>query len=212
MVVMSMLDKLRAEAAALEAEARASGNLIKHSAALEEVAKRHGYNGWRACVAAFSDATLSDTTPNPFEMKRYRSGEWSFSIDIPTRWNIFPTVPSNSPYEVVRFASHEDGFHNLIVFREPYDPKQSPEDHSKLIQDVLAKQGFSNFVQGNATIGSKTVVTLDFDKAFEQDIWSCRHYFMIDGSTLAYVVSFGSTKWADMNHLFGRMAQSFIVE
>ena len=130
---MSMLDKLRAEAAALEAEARASGNAIKHSAALEEVARRHGYSGWRACVAAFSDAALSDSPPNLFEMTRYKSSEWGFSLDIPARWNIFPTVPTNSPWEVVRFASHEDGFHTLIVFREPYDPKQSPEEHSKLI-------------------------------------------------------------------------------
>ncbi|MEH2497909.1 hypothetical protein V1294_004388 [Bradyrhizobium sp. AZCC 1678] len=209
---MSMLDKLRAEAAALEAEARASGISIKHSAALEEVAKRHGYNGWRACVAAFSDVALSDSTPNPFEMTRYRSSEWSFSLDIPARWNSFPAVPTNSPWEVVRFASHEDGFHNLIVFREPYDPKQSPEEHSKLIQDVLEKQGFSNFVSGKAKIGSKTMVTLDFDKTFEASIWSCRHYFMIDGSTLAYVLGFGSTKWADMNDLFGRMAQGFTIE
>jgi hypothetical protein len=212
MVVMSMLDKLRAEAASLEAEAYTSGNPIKHSAALEEVAKRHGYNGWRACVAAFSDAALSESTLNPFELKRYRNSEWGFSLNVPARWNSFPVVLTNSPWEVMRFASHEDGFHNLIVFREPYDPKQSPEEHSKLIQEVLEKQGFSNFVSGKATIGSKTIVTLDFDKAFEASIWSCRHYFMIDGSTLAYVLGFGSTKWADMNDLFGGMAQSFSIE
>jgi Glyoxalase superfamily protein len=212
MVDMSTLDKLRAEAAALEAAACASGNPIKHSDALEEVAKRHGYKEWRACVAAFSDAALSNSTPNPFEMKRYRSSEWSFSLDIPARWNTFPVVPTNSPWEVVRFASHENGFHTLIVFREPYDPKQSPEEHSKLIQDILEKQGFSNFVNGKAKIGSKTMLTLDFDKASEASVWSCRHYFMIDGSTLAYVLGFGSTKWADMDALFGRMAQSFAIE
>jgi len=210
MVVMSMLDKLRAEAVALKAEARASGNSIKHSAALEQVAKRHGYDGWRACVAAFPDA-LPDSTPNPFELKRYSSSEWGFSLDIPARWNSFPAVPTNSPWEVIRFASHEDGFHTLIVFREPYDPKQSPEEHSKLIEDVLGKQGFSNFVSGKAKIGSTAMVTLDFDKAKESSLWSCRHYFMIDGSTLAYVLGFGTTKWADMNDLFGRMAQSFTV-
>jgi hypothetical protein len=209
---MSMLDKLRAEAAALEAEAMASGKSIKHSGALEEVAKRHGYKGWRACVAAFSDSAPSHAMPDPFEMKRYRSSEWSFGLDIPSRWNAFPAVPTNSPWEVIRFASHEDGFHNLIVFREPYDPKQSPEDHSKVIQDVLAEQGFSNFVQGNVTIGSKAVVTLDFDKAFALNIWRCRHYFMIDGSTLAYVLGFGSTNWTHMKELFGRMAYSFAIE
>jgi hypothetical protein len=212
MVVMSMLDKLRAEAAALQAEARVSGKLIKHSAALEQVAKDHGFNGWRACLATYSDDPLAERAPNPFEMKRYRSGEWNFSIDIPTRWNVFPPAPSNSPYEVVRFASREDGNHLSIIFREPKDPKESPETWSKRVQGWLEKSGFSNFVSGKTTIGSRAVVTLDFDKPLEGETWSVRHYFMIDGSTLAYIVSFGTTRWADMSGLFDRMAQSFNVE
>lgn len=209
---MSMLDKLRAEAATLEAEARASGYSIKHSAALEEVAKRHGYDGWRACVAIFSDAALTDCTSNSLEMKPFRSSEWGFSLDIPARWNSFPAVLTNSPWEVIRFASHENGFHNLIVFHEPYDPKQSPEEHSKVIQDVLEKQGFSNFVRRTTKIRSKPTVTLDFDKSFEGSVWSCRHYFMIDGSTLAYVLGCGSTKWSEVNDLFDGVAQSFTIE
>ena len=76
----------------------------------------------------------------------------------------------------------------------------------------MKSKDFSNFVSGKEKIGSKTMVTLDFDKAAEASIWSCRHYFMIDGSTLAYVLGFGSTKWSDMNDLFGRMAQSFTIE
>ncbi len=206
---MSMLDKLKAEASALEAKARDSGKPIKHSVALEQVAKQHGYNGWRACLAAFSDGQSLTPPQNSFEMKRYANSEWNFSLDIPSRWNIFPAIPTNSPYEVSRFASNEEGRHLLIVFSEPYDPKQSPEAHSTKIQEILQKHDFSNFVSGETKIGSKTVLTLDFNKPVEDAIWNCRHYFMIDGSTLAYVLGFGTTRWDDMRDLFGRMAQSF---
>jgi REP element-mobilizing transposase RayT len=34
-------------------------------------------------------------------------------------------VSTNSPYELIRFASREDGTHLLIIFRKPHDPKQS---------------------------------------------------------------------------------------
>jgi hypothetical protein len=208
---MSMLDKLRAEAAALEVESRASGNPIKHSFALELVAKKHGYTGWRACLAAFSDVRPAEFAPAPFEMKRYKSNQWNFSLEIPKRWNAFPAVPANSPYEVVRFASYEDGNHLMIVFREPYDRKQSPEAHSKGVQDFLEKRDFSNFVSGKMVVGSRRVETLDFNIPLGDGIWSCRHYFMIDGSTLAYVLGFGTTKWEAMIGLYDRMAKSFVI-
>lgn len=206
---MSMLGTLKAEAAALEAEARTAGNPIKHSAALDQVAKKHGYNGWRACLAAFPDNRPAKPEPNPTKMKRYQHSEWLFGLDIPARWNAFPAVPANSPYEAIRFASQEDGSHLLIVFREPHNPEVSPAAHLEKVQLVLEEGGFSNFVTGEARIGSKTVATLDFGKPLEDKTWSCRHYFLIDGSTLAYVLGFGTTRWGAMRGLFGRMAQSF---
>jgi hypothetical protein len=221
MAVVSLLDRLKAEAVVLEAEARASGKPIKHSAALEQVAKRAGYAGWRACHAALSTAQPKERRTNPVEMKRYRSGEWNFSLDIPTRWNAFPAVPANSPFEVVRFASREDGFHSLVVIRHPYDPKVSPEEYSKFVQDYRERGGFSNFVSGKETFGSRTVVTLEFDKPGaamghnmidSADTWSQRSYFLIDGSTLAYTLGFGTTRLADMRDLFDRMAESFTAE
>ena len=60
-------------------------------------------------------------------MRRYVSQQWGFSLDVPERWNAFPVDPTNSPYEVVRFASSEDGFHNIIVFRNPRDPEGEPD-------------------------------------------------------------------------------------
>jgi beta-lactamase regulating signal transducer with metallopeptidase domain len=170
---------------------------------------------------------MTDSSPSPSgpqmkdsKMKHYKSsGEWHFELDIPKRWNSFPAVPTNSPNEVIRFASHEDGNHLLIVFRNPYDPQQSPEAYSGQIQQYLEKAGFSHFVSGETTIGSRRVVTLDFDKFVpaggtwlpDGGTWSCRHYFFIDG-TVAYILGFGTNKRDAMFDLYDRMAKSFVSE
>jgi hypothetical protein len=196
---VSILEKLKAEAAALEAEARAEGNPIKHAAALDQVAKSRGFNGWRALRASLP-------VPDDGPMKRYRSADWGFAIDIPKRWNVFPAVPTNSPYEVIRFASKEEGDHLLIVFRAPYDPKVALEDYLDGLIQPLGKAGFGNFTAG---IGS--VPTLDFDKPRDGDIWSVRQYFVLAG-TLAYTLGFGTNRRAEMIELFDRMATSFAIE
>lgn len=215
---MSPLEKLKSEAAALEAKARGSGHPLKHSAALEQVARAHGYKNWRACLAVLTKvAPGSSPTPssepqlNEVEMKRYKSSEWNFGLDIPTRWNAFPGVPTNSPYEVIRFASHEDGVHLLIIFRAPYDPQKSPRAYSEQIQQILVKKEFSNFVTAETAIGSRVVLTLDFDKPMDNGTWSCRHYFVFNG-TLAYTLGFGTNKRDAMIDLYERMAKSFFVE
>jgi len=46
---------------------------------------------------------------NSTEMKRYCSSEWSFALDVPKGWHPFPPVSTNSPQEVIRFASKEEG-------------------------------------------------------------------------------------------------------
>jgi hypothetical protein len=40
-------------------------------------------------------------------------------------------VSTNSPWEVIRFASHEDGTHLVIIFRKPHDPKKSLKEIQK---------------------------------------------------------------------------------
>ncbi len=54
------------------------------------------------------------------------------------------SVPSNSPAEIIRFFSNDKGNHGLIVFRNPADPKRTPEEVLARTQEVLAKSGFSN--------------------------------------------------------------------
>jgi hypothetical protein len=218
---MLQLEKLKSEAAALEAEARASGHPLKHCAALEKVAREHGYQNWRACIAATSISKpeelreAGNSQALDSEMKHYRSTEWTFGLDIPSRWNSFPAVPTNSPYEVIRFASHEDGNHLLIVFRRPYDPKRGDEAYLGELTGGLAKAGFSNFVPGETDIASRRVTTLDFDKPFDKsndgETWSCRHYFIVNG-TLVYTLGFGTNRRDAMFDLYDRIANSFVVD
>jgi len=147
---------------------------------------------------------------NP-EMKHYESSQWHFAIDIPKSWNEFPTVPSNSPYEVVRFDSKEDGTHGLIVFRNPIDPKKSPTEWVEGVKPVLARGGFGNFVIGKMTIGSSAALTLDFDKPGPPGkSWSVREYFIADG-TFGYVLGLGTTDRPKMIDLYDRMAKSFRI-
>ncbi|THD60228.1 M56 family metallopeptidase [Phenylobacterium sp.] len=143
------------------------------------------------------------------QMKHYRNSEWNFTLDVPANWNAFPPVPTNSPNEVLRFASNEDGVHNMIIFRNPNDPKIRPETMVANVQEVLANAGFSHFVTGETKIGSRRVLTLDFDKPRPDGLtWSVREYFIMDG-TLAYVLGFGTTNKDAMMGLYDKMAKSF---
>ena len=165
---------------------------------------------------------------NTTDMKHYQNSEWNFALDIPMRWNSFPPVSSNSHYEVIRFASREEGSHLLIIFREPHDPKQTLKEVADRVEkQVLAVKGFGNFVTGETSIGSRAAVTLDFDKPktdansallLQGDqyvvrpgrLWNCRHHFVAEG-TLRYTLGFGTTNKAAMFELYDRMAKSFEI-
>ncbi len=144
------------------------------------------------------------------EMTHYKNSEWNFELDVPKSWNRFPPVSSNSPFEVVRFLSIENGNHNLIVFRNPNNPNVQPQARVDGTQQSLAKNGFSNFVQSETKIGSKAVMTLDFDKVLNGRPWYCREYFIVDG-TLVYVLGFGTTDREAMFPLYDRMAKTFVT-
>src|SRR5664279_4071745 len=60
---MSPIEKLKTEAAALEENERALGRPMKHCAALEEVAKKHGFENWRACSASLEKESVASTPP-----------------------------------------------------------------------------------------------------------------------------------------------------
>lgn len=50
---------LKAEAKELRAERTAAGAAITHGAALEEIARRHGYRDWNTAVAAIPERAVS---------------------------------------------------------------------------------------------------------------------------------------------------------
>jgi hypothetical protein len=142
-------------------------------------------------------------------MANYRSQEWNFSIDIPERWNKFPPVSTNSPNEVIRFVSHEDGVHCCIVFRMPRNPKQAPRAYAESIKDVLSKQDFSNFAISDTKLKSGAGLKLDCSRLQEHGLWYVREYFIFH-ETLIHTLGFGAHRWDDaQTDLFERMAQSF---
>lgn len=152
---------------------------------------------------------MSELMPDPVAMKHYKSKQWGFSLDVPRRWNAFPAVPSHSPYEVIRFASHEAGHHLIIISRAPHDPGKTPQEHVQNAQTFLERQGFSNFVYGTAVIASRPAQMLDCDRTVGDGPWSCRNYFLFNGLATAYGLGFGSSDWGAMQGLFERVAQSF---
>lgn len=96
-VNMSSIEQLKAEAIALRAAERTRGNVLKHSDALEQVAKKHGYANWRAAVAMLGDekqkpdpspaAPGLTTSPAGIAPSRLQSGEFEIARERAfTRW------------------------------------------------------------------------------------------------------------------------------
>ena len=80
------------------------------------------------------------------------------------------------------------------------------------VQKVLANGGFSNFVSARPASDLDKSLTLDFDRTNpDGSVWSCRHYFIVDG-TLMYTLGFGTTGRDAMFDTFDRMAKSFVFE
>lgn len=156
-----------------------------------------------SAVAAESGAT---------EMRRYRNDQWKFELDVPTRWVVTPPVLSNSPAEVIRIGLKENGNHNLIVFRQAVGPSKTAKVLTDESQKFLARSGFSKFVSGETIVGSRKVMTLDFERsAPDGDMWYCRHYIVVEDS-IAYVLGFGTSNREAMFDLYDRMAKSFVFQ
>ncbi len=112
---------------------------------------------------------------------------------------------------MVRFQSLENGNPLLIVFRFPYDPAQDMTAVIEGAEKSLAKNGFSHFVTGEMKVGSRTIQTLNFDKAQGDGTWSCRYYYFPEG-TVRYTLALGTTNPKVIFPIFDRMAQTFAFE
>jgi hypothetical protein len=147
-------------------------------------------------------------------MRRYQNTEWNFGLDVPQGWNRFAPVSSNSPSEVMRFASGRDGTQLLIIFRNYFDARKGVGGFVSGVQQTLEKAGFSHFVTGEITVGSERVVTLDFDRPMPDGggTWSCRQYMFVSG-TLLYTLGFGTSgKPETVLALQDRVANSFTFD
>lgn len=145
-----------------------------------------------------------------YENQGWRSPPGSAVLDgmAKSAKSIYPR--QNSPYEVIRFASREEGYHLLIVFRSPLDPKRTLEAYIDQVRQTLENKGFGNFVDGIGGIGARPVPTSDFDKPMQDGLWSCRHYFLAAGPR-GYTLGFGTNRREEMFGLFDLMANSFAM-
>jgi hypothetical protein len=109
---------------------------------------------------------------------------------------------------VIRFASKEEGTHLVIITRWPRDPKKPVKEACDQAQQKLAGQGFGNFSTTDTTIGTRAALMLDFDRPQDGGTWSCRAYFVAEG-TLHYGLAFGTNNKDGMFELYDRMARSF---
>jgi hypothetical protein len=206
-----IIEAFKAEAIALRVMEKSLGRILKHSEALELIAKKHGFESWRACIALSAVATPPvEPGVESVELKRFVSPEWNFALEVPQRWNRFPPVSANSPYEVVRFASSEDYNQLLIIFRLPHDPKQTLKSHVDRAQQFLAGKGYGNFITSETKLGAKPALVMNFDKPLGKATLNCRHYYLAE-DTLAYALGFGSTQERETFELYERVAKTFEI-
>jgi beta-lactamase regulating signal transducer with metallopeptidase domain len=149
----------------------------------------------RVVTSAMSTFTMGALSANGTQ--HYQNTEWKFGLDVPKGWNRFPPVMANSPFEVVRFGSGENGYQILIIFRNGIDAQSGLAAHIAAVEQALGKAGFGNFATGQVTMGSRQVTTLDFNRTnSDGTTWSCRHYIFVDGS-LIYTLGFGNSAKPD---------------
>ena len=151
---------------------------------------------------------------NALAMKHYQNKEWNFELDIPGGWNRFPPNLAYNPREVMRFASGENGRQLLIIFRNFFDAQKGIAGYISADEQALEKkEGYSHFVTGETTIGSRRVTTLDFDRQqSDGSTVSIHQYFLVEG-TLLYALSFSTNgNLQAMIALTDRVAGSFTFD
>lgn len=156
-------------------------------------------------LARAQDATAGNST------QHYQNTEWNFGLDVPSGWNRFAADLSSSPHEVIRFGSGQSGKQLLIVFRNFFDTQKGLSAYITVDEQSLEKKGYTHFITGDSTLGSRHVTTLDFDKPqADGSTWSTHQYLLTQGSLL-YTLSFGtnSQQPTALTPLEDRVATSF---
>jgi beta-lactamase regulating signal transducer with metallopeptidase domain len=150
---------------------------------------------------------------NGVTLRHYHNTDWNFGLDVPTSWNRFPPLLSQSPNELMRFVSSEQNV--VSIYRSFFDAQKGFNTYLVAHEDFLQKKGDANFRTGQATLGSRQVVTLEYTRptADGTGIWSFRQYFLIQGTVL-YLLSFATPSSVPdtLIPLQDRIAQSFTFD
>ena len=138
-------------------------------------------------LAQAQDATAGNST------QHYQNTEWNFGLNVPSDWNRFPALLGESIHEVIRFSgSNQNGRELLIVFRNFFDTQKGLGAYITVDEQQLEKKGYTHFITGETTLGSRHVTTLDFDRTPpDGSAWSYHQYLFVQGSLL-YTLSFGT--------------------
>ncbi len=89
----------------------------------------------------------------------------------------------------------------------PRDPNKPLRETRAQAQQLLAAKGLGNFSIIETTIGPRGALLLEFLRLQYGGTWSCREYFVAEG-TLYYTPGFGTSNKDAMFELYDRMARS----
>lgn len=96
---------LKAEARALRAERQAAGQPLTHGAALEEVARRHGYRDWNTAVAQLPERFATPAQVGQRVRGTYLKQPFTGTVlaveTLPDYWHFRVTVHFDTPVDVV---------------------------------------------------------------------------------------------------------------
>jgi beta-lactamase regulating signal transducer with metallopeptidase domain len=181
---------------------------------LLSVAGLAAFAGPVAIGLAFGPQGLAQAQAVNGATRHYQNTEWNFGLDVPKGWNRFSPVLSNSPNEVMRFASGENGTQLLIVFRSFIDAQKGIAGHISTVEQSLEqKEHYAHFVAGETTIGSRRVATLDFDRQQADGGTRSVHQYLLVEGTLLYTLSFStSDNQQTMIPTADRIASSFTFD
>jgi hypothetical protein len=141
------------------------------------------------------------------EMTMQQFTKSGFTIAVPEGWAEFPPVPTNSPYEVARFARRDHAQHLCLVFRSP---GSDARERAEAARERLEASGYGNFVLDDATLGARAAVRLRFDKPFGSGVWAVREYF-IGATDVVYCLGLGSSDPAGDAAAFDSMCAAFEI-
>ncbi len=164
---------------------------------------------------SFSNGRLSDplssrpsmTQSDNSDLKRYKSDDWSFSLDMPKHWAASPSLPADLSGGI-SFGSNDGGIEALCIYMAPHDPELSLDEELDIAQKQLANEGYGNFVITKTTIGSNKALILDYDKKVKDGTLRV-HAYVVAYQSIIFSLGFVTTRPDASFELYDRIAKTF---